>query len=116
MKRFLLITTLLVNTALISQAQNAKFANNPGDGAATVVVRSFPNPATSFVTFEFEKAYEKGFSIQVFNFLGKKVYEGANLSPRTTVNLQDFTRGVYIYQVRNRQGKMVESGKFQVSK
>jgi hypothetical protein len=114
LKRFLLLTSLLVNTALFTQAQSAK--QNPGDGAAIPSVRFYPNPATTFVTFEFERAYDKGYSIQVFNFLGRKVYESANLNPRTTVNLTDFTRGVYIYQIRNRQGKMVETGKFQVSK
>jgi len=52
----------------------------------------------------------------VYNFLGKVVYEQKNISPRTTINLNEYNRGVYIYQVRERDGKIMESGKFQVSK
>jgi hypothetical protein len=32
------------------------------------------------------------------------------------VNLSDFIRGVYIFQLRDQNGKVVDSGKFQVSK
>ncbi len=44
------------------------------------------------------------------------MYEKINADQRTSINLSEFNRGVYIYQLRNRAGKMVESGKFQVSK
>jgi hypothetical protein len=32
------------------------------------------------------------------------------------INLSDFPRGVYVYQLRDKTGRIVESGKFQVSK
>ena len=35
---------------------------------------------------------------------------------RMSVNLSDFSRGIYIYQLRDKSGRMVESGKFQVAK
>ncbi len=54
--------------------------------------------------------------LQVFNFLGKPVFESPNVPTKTTLNLSDFTRGVYIYQLRDQTGKILESGKFQVSK
>ena len=76
----------------------------------------YPNPAISQITFSFEKGYEKNYSFQIFNFIGKKVYETNNLQQKTTIDLGDFYRGVYIFQVRNRAGKILESGKFQVSK
>jgi type IX secretion system substrate protein len=79
-------------------------------------VKFYPNPATSFVTFDLQKANEKGFDIQVYNFLGKVVYEQKNIPSRTTINLNDYNRGVYIYQLRDHDGKIIESGKFQVSK
>jgi hypothetical protein len=44
------------------------------------------------------------------------MYELNNITQRITVNLTDYNRGVYIYQLRDRTGKLVESGKFQVSK
>jgi hypothetical protein len=83
---------------------------------ASPIVRFYPNPATSFVTFDFQKGHEKGYSIQVFSFLGKKMFESANVGLKTTVDVSDYNRGIYIYQIFDGSGKMVESGKFQVSR
>ena len=51
-----------------------------------------------------------------YNFIGKKVQEINNVTPKTTVNLNDFYRGIYIFQLRDRQGTLIESGKFNVVK
>jgi hypothetical protein len=110
LKRFLLIV-FIIFSALISQAQSRATGI---DGGA--VLRFYPNPATSFVNFEFDKGYEKGFSIQIFNVLGRKMYQAANLNQRTNISLADFDRGIYVYQLFDRSGKMIESRKFQVSK
>jgi hypothetical protein len=110
LKRFLLIL-FLAFSATLAQAQSRAATQ---DGAA--VLRFYPNPATSFVNFEFEKAFEKGYSIQIFNVLGRKMYQSSNLSQRTYISLTDFERGIYVYQLFDRNGKMVESRKFQVSK
>jgi hypothetical protein len=79
-------------------------------------MRFYPNPATTVVTFDFVKGYEKGYSIQIYNSLGRVMYESPNLAPKTTIDLTNYSRGVYIYQLRDKTGKMLESGKFQVSK
>ena len=111
MKRLLLIISIILFTAVLAQGQS----RTTRDGAGPIV-RLYPNPATSFVTIDFERGYDRGYSVQVFSFLGKKMYEATNLNDRTVLNLADYTRGVYIYQLRDRTGRMVESGKFQVSK
>jgi hypothetical protein len=80
------------------------------------IVRFYPNPATTSISFDFQKTFEKGYSLQIFNFLGRKMQELNNLSERTLINLSDFPRGVYVYQLRDKTGRIVESGKFQVSK
>ena len=113
MKRFLLITSIILLTTVSSEAQNRL---NPGTGVQASILRFYPNPASTVVNFDFQKIYDKGYSIQVYNFLGRKMYEQINLTERTTINLTDFTRGVYIYQLRNRNNQVVESGKFQVAK
>jgi hypothetical protein len=87
---------------------------NPENGMK--IIKFYPNPATTFINFDIQKNYDKGFSIQVYNFLGKQVYEAKNVSERTTVNLADYNRGIYIYQLRDINGKILESGKFQVAK
>jgi hypothetical protein len=48
--------------------------------------------------------------------MGKKVYEIKNTPSRFTLNLEDFYRGIYVYQLRDKNGVTLESGKFQVSK
>jgi hypothetical protein len=96
-----------------AQAQNRE---TPG-GEPANVIRFYPNPATTNITFDFQKGYDKGYSLQIFSFLGaRKMYEQMNLPEKATINLADFSRGVYIYQLRDRSGRIVESGKFQVSK
>lgn len=111
MKRVLLILSVLLITVFTVAAQ----PKTTGLDAAPIL-RFYPNPATSIVSFDFQKSYDRGFSIQVFSFLGKKMYEASNIGSKSTINLNDFNRGIYIYQLYDKAGKLVESGKFQVSK
>ncbi|RYZ62334.1 MAG: T9SS type A sorting domain-containing protein [Chitinophagaceae bacterium] len=113
MKRLLLIVFI----ALFSTVSEAQTRPLPLTGAQSSIVRFYPNPATSVINFDFQKDYEKGYSIQIFNaILGRKMYEQANMPERMNVNLSEFSRGIYIYQLRDKSGRMVESGKFQVAK
>ena len=112
MKKILLISSIILLTATYVQGQS----RSPLSDGSGAIVRFYPNPATTIITFDFQRSLDKGHTIQLFNFLGKKVYEAANLNQRTTINLSDYIRGVYIYQLFDKTGKLVESGKFQVSK
>lgn len=80
------------------------------------VVKVYPNPATSFINFEFDKRYEPSYTISIYNFIGKKVEDVKVTDQKLTVSLTDYYRGVYIYQLRDKQGNIVASGKFQVVK
>ncbi|MBX2923663.1 MAG: T9SS type A sorting domain-containing protein [Chitinophagaceae bacterium] len=80
------------------------------------LIKFYPNPATTVINFEFQQGYDKSYNFQIYNFLGKKVLEINNVSVNNQVNLSDFNRGVYIFQLRDKSGKILESGKFQVSK
>jgi len=114
LKRLLLITSIIL---LIAAGSRAQSRTSPlPDGGTERIVRFYPNPATSFITFDIQKGYDKGYDIQVFNLLGKMIYEQKNIAPKTTINLSEYNRGVYVYQLRDREGKIIESGKFQVSK
>lgn len=115
MKKFLLILILFTAFQISSRAQEGKVGNAAGVQAN--IVRFYPNPATSVINFDFQKAYAQGYSIQIFNaILGRKMYDGINMPERTSINLTDFPRGMYIYQLRDKSGRMIESGKFQVAK
>jgi hypothetical protein len=86
-------------------------------GSQATILRFYPNPATTVITFDFQKSYEKGYSLQIFNaVLGRKMIEQTNIADKTTIDLGNFTRGVYVYQLFDRTGKLIETGKFQVSK
>lgn len=80
------------------------------------IVKVYPNPATSFINFEFEKNYDASHTITIFNFIGKKVEDVKVTDQKLNVSLTDFYRGIYIYQLRDKQGNIVASGKFQVVK
>lgn len=80
------------------------------------VVKCYPNPATSFVNFEFPKTIDKTNSLFVFSFVGKKMAEIPVSSNKITITLSDYYRGVYVFQLRDKGGNIVESGKFSVVK
>lgn len=81
------------------------------------MIKFYPNPATSVINFDFQKGIDKNYSLQIFNFMGKKVYELKSLpASRINLELNDFYRGIYIFQLRDKNGSIVESGKFQVNK
>ena len=112
LKRTLLIFLLVSFFSLGSFAQSKTLGEDP----SLKYMRFFPNPATSVINFEFTNGYDKYFSIEIYNFIGKKVYDARTVTPKITIPLTDFYRGVYIYQLRDRTGKVIESGKFQVTK
>lgn len=80
------------------------------------VINCFPNPATSQITFTLDLTPQENYSLVIFNLLGKIVFEEKKMSPRMTIQLGDFYRGMYIYQLKDKNGKLITTGKFQVSK
>jgi hypothetical protein len=104
---------LLLSNEVKSQERTTSL---PGGDPITKIIRFYPNPATSFITFDFQKSYDKSYTLQIFNLPGKKVHEVTEVTPKTVVNLNDFFRGIYIFQLRDKAGRLVEAGKFQVSK
>ena len=111
MKIFYVLSTILL-LSLQSKSQD----RNPGEDPTPAIVKFYPNPATSIITFDFQRGYDKTYNLQIFNFIGKKVQEITNVSPKTIVNLNDFYRGIYIFQLKDKTGKVIDTGKFQVSK
>ena len=78
------------------------------------IVKFYPNPATTAINFELPGGYDKSYTIQLFNFMGKKVAEINASALRLSFSLDGFYRGVYIFQLRDKYGKVIDSGKFQV--
>jgi type IX secretion system substrate protein len=114
-KLLLILSILLLTTTVKAQSQTrTPLANG---GLQSSILRFYPNPATTIITFDFQRSYEKGYSIQIYNaVIGRKMIEQTNIADKTPIDLSNFTRGVYVYQLFDRTGKLVETGKFQVSK
>lgn len=113
MKRILPILSFILLTAILTSAQDSR---GPLPDAGAMSLKLYPNPATSYITFDLQKGYQKGLTITVFNFLGKKMTETPNVNEKTTLALTDFSRGVYIYHLTDQSGKVINTGKFQVSR
>ncbi|MDI9366133.1 MAG: T9SS type A sorting domain-containing protein [Flavobacterium sp.] len=116
MKKFYLFFVLLSIMATGSFAQLVDCATNNNNLDVIVKITKFyPNPATSVINFEFE-GLNKSYTFQIYNFLGKKMVDEPISATKLSYNLDNYYRGLYIFQVRDRGGNIVESGKFQVVK
>ena len=85
--------------------------NNPLSGR---YVRFYPNPATTTINFDLQKSNNIHYSLMVFSLMGKKIAEIKNFYPHNNITLDNFYRGIYIFQLRDKNGLIIESGKFQV--
>ena len=112
-KRILPIISFILLTTITSKGQTGR---EPSPESMQRIVKFYPNPAVTFIKFEIQKNVDKGLTLQVINFIGRQVYESKNISSTTTLDLSTYSRGVYIYQLKDQSGKVLESGKFQVSK
>ncbi|MDE3144825.1 MAG: T9SS type A sorting domain-containing protein [Bacteroidota bacterium] len=106
---------LMVSIMLISSFTVVSHNELPLDQTRTV--QFYPNPATSVIYFEFPSNFEKAsYSLHIYNFLGKKMNELQVNSSKLSVQLDNYLRGLYIFQIRDKTGAIIESGKFQVVK
>ena len=113
MKKIVYILILLIGINFTSFAQT----KSPAQGEPIAkLIKPYPIPATTAINFEFLYGYDKNFSLQIYNFMGKKVNEFSKIPPMMIVPLDDFYRGIYVYQLRDKDGKIIDSGKFQVVK
>ena len=112
LKRFLLILLIAIFVSASTFGQDGRSGQgDPGKG-----MKLYPNPASTYITFDLTKGHQKGLTIVVYNFLGKKMSETPNVGEKTTLQLTDYNRGVYIYHLIDASGKVLDTGKFQVAR
>jgi len=92
------------------------FSQNNSTESSNRIIKFYPNPASAFINFDFLRSYDVNYTLFIFNFMGKKIIEIKNTPSRINLSLIDFYRGVYIYQLRDKNGIIMETGKFQVVK
>lgn len=94
-------------------SQKLIMPNNTDEGK---VVRFYPNPASDVITFDINHVVEKGYTIQIYNFLARMVKTVSISSNHVSVSVTELYRGVYIFQLRDKNGAIIESNKFQINK
>lgn len=115
-----------VSAAIYAPASNASAAFIPstdpfnmdlGDnllGTADKHVSCYPNPAVSYINFKLDKTVPKDARLFIFSFTGKQMADLALTSSVIKITLDNYYRGLYVYQLRSASGAILESGKFQV--
>ncbi len=79
------------------------------------VQRFYPNPATQYIQFEFDRSVDRFYTLEIYSFIGKKMNASIVNDAKLTIYFDDsYYRGLYIFQLRDRTGRIVESGKFQI--
>lgn len=114
----LLLVFASVCTVFTADAQS-KFTQNHYQSPSSPkekILKVFPIPATTQITFQLQDNNEGAYEIIVYNFLGKKVDELKSIQSSKTLSLDDYYSGIYIYQLRDKKGNLIESGKFNVVK
>jgi hypothetical protein len=100
-------------------AQNGNARAGASTTAAKPIIKLlkfYPNPAKQFITFEFVSGYSRGYSFEIYSQIGSKFLDAKNIVSRFTIQLDNYYRGVYVFVLKNSNGKVIESGKFQVIK
>jgi Secretion system C-terminal sorting domain len=112
-----LLVVVIIFLSALFQPNIARTEGSLNDIQAKTI-RCYPNPAISFINFDFPVDYTaKNYSLQVYSFTGKKMYEVNVASLKLTLTFtNEFYRGIYIYQLRDKDGKILETGKFQVNR
>jgi PQQ-dependent dehydrogenase (s-GDH family) len=83
----------------------------PGIDQPTFNVSAYPNPATKYLYILFEGAVHKPVRYQLFDAAGKLVKEDQTSDHNFIVDVEHFTKGVYLLKVYNGRGAEVKMQK-----
>lgn len=78
------------------------------------VTKYYPTLASSVINFEFSEEVDKTYTLQIYSFIGKQEFATRINAQKITISVKDLFRGIYFFQLRDVNGKIVESGKFSV--
>lgn len=81
------------------------------------VQRFYPNPASQYIHFQLDPSVDKSYTLEIYNFIGRKMSAQRINNSKTTIYFDDnYFKGLYIFQLKDRSGRIIESGKFQVAR
>lgn len=81
--------------------------------AAANTVNVFPNPVNDVLNFSID--YSKATNVSVMDMTGRLI-ENVNFEMNSArVDVRNYNKGVYLYQITNSAGEVVKAGKFTVN-
>ncbi|MDA3615836.1 T9SS type A sorting domain-containing protein [Polluticaenibacter yanchengensis] len=81
-----------------------------------IKVKFYPNPVASNLNIELTDALNKGYTLNVFSFLGRVVHTQSISNEKFLLNVSNFPVGIYLLQVKDNAGKVLSTSRFQVSR
>jgi len=113
LKRILTIL-LLATLPFLSNAQRALKAIDNNEVA--IKVKFYPNPVANNLNIELTEALNKGYTLNVFSFLGRVVHTQSISNEKFLLNVTNLPVGIYLLQVKDNAGKVLSTNRFQVSR
>jgi hypothetical protein len=109
MKITIFLMTFLFTLSVQAQVKKTTF----GDNVRRTTI--YPNPARSFVSIQYKHNVLPA-TLVIYNFMGKKLLVINRPGANVYIDLAGFNRGIYIFQFKDRNEQLLDTGKFQVEK
>lgn len=89
------------------------FSRNENPLTVTKLVTCYPNPATTYINFKFDNGVPLFSTLSIYSFTGRKMGQ-LKVTDRNVIriSLDDYYRGLYMYQLCDASGNILESGRF----
>lgn len=68
----------------------------------------YPNPATNMVNISLTNFDGQAVNITILNSIGERVYEGVLSQAKTSINLSEFARGIYLIRLSDGEKTIIE--------
>lgn len=81
--------------------------------AAGNSLKVFPNPVSDVLNFEMD--YNKAATAVIMDITGRKIATESFELGKASLNVSNYNKGIYLYQVTNEEGKVIKAGKFTVN-
>jgi hypothetical protein len=78
-------------------------------------VKLYPNPVINMLQVEYRVGIQRELTLKVYDMSGREVMERKQLKSGDQVNMRGLLRGVYQYQLLDKVGKLITSGKIMIS-
>ncbi|MCC6684009.1 MAG: T9SS type A sorting domain-containing protein [Bacteroidia bacterium] len=83
------------------------------DGALANTTKVYPNPVKDVLNIDVN--YDLPKVLNIFDIAGRKVEEVLFDEKNTSVNVSNYTRGFYFYEIKTSEGEVIKSGKILVN-